>query len=63
MNRYRITVRDTRQDGARLNPTAHSEIIDCPEKALDEMILCVAHERFGYDPEVLKNIGYAVIEL
>lgn len=63
MNRYRITVRDTRQDGARLNPTAHSEIINCPESALNDMILSVAHEKFGYDTEVLKNIGYAVIEL
>ncbi|MCQ2577538.1 MAG: hypothetical protein MJ176_03290 [Treponema sp.] len=63
MNRYRITVRDTRQDGARLNPTAHSEIIDCPESALNDMILCIAQERFGYDREILKNIGYAVIEL
>ena len=65
MKQYRITVRDANFDGNLLNPTAHSEIIECPETAINEMVMCLIHENFGYDNKKLEkmDLRYAYIEL
>ena len=65
MKQYRITVRDANFDGNLLNPTSRSEIVECPEKAINDMIMCLIHETFGYDKEKLKkmDLRYAYIEL
>ena len=65
MKTYRITVRDARFDGALLNPTSHSDVIECPEAALNDMIMCLIHETFGYDETELKqrDLRYAYIEM
>lgn len=65
MKQYRITVRDAHYDGAKLNPTARSEIVECPESAINDMVMCMVHENFGYDEAKLKkmDLRYAYIEL
>lgn len=65
MKTFRITVRDANFDGATLNPTAHSEIIECPENALNDMIMCVIHDTFGYDNKKLEamDLRYAYMEM
>ena len=49
MKTFRITVRDARFDGNIKNLTSHSEVVKCRESALDDMIMCLVHENFGYD--------------
>lgn len=65
MKQYRITVRDARFDGAMLNPTAKSEVIECPESAINDIIMCLIHETFGYNNKKLEkmDLRYAYIEL
>ena len=46
MKTFRITVRDANFDGNLMNPTSYSEVIECPESALDDMIMCMIHEKF-----------------
>lgn len=61
MKTFRITVRDARFDGNLMNPTSHSEVIECPESALNDMI----HENFGYDETKLKemDLRFAYFEI
>lgn len=65
MKQFRITVRDARFDGNLLNPTSKSEIVECPESAINDMIMCLIHEVFGYDEKKLSemDLRYAYIEL
>ena len=65
MKQFRITVRDARFDGNLLNPTSKSEIVECPESAINDMIMCLIHETFGYDENKLSemDLRYAYIEL
>ncbi len=65
MKQFRITVRDARFDGNLLNPTSKSEIVECPESAINDMIMCLIHEAFGYDEKKLSemDLRYAYIEL
>ena len=65
MKKYRITVRDARFDGNTMNPTSKSEIFDCPESAINDMIMCMIHENFGYDENKLSemDLRFAYIEL
>ena len=65
MKQYRITVRDANFDGKLLNPTAYSEVVECPESALNDMIMSLVHERFGYDNNKLESMDlrFAYIEL
>ena len=65
MKTFRITVRDARFDGNLMNPTSHSEVVECPESALNDMIMCMIHENFGYDEEKLKgmDLRFAYFEI
>ena len=65
MKTFRITVRDARFDGNTLNPTSKSEVIECPESAINDMIMCIVHENFGYDEKKLSemDLRYACMEL
>lgn len=65
MKTFRITVRDARYDGNLMNPTSHSEVIECPESALNDMIMCIVHEKFGYDEAKLEqmDLRFAYFEI
>lgn len=65
MKQYRITVRDANFDGAVQNPTSHSEIVECPESAVNEMVMCLIHETFGYDDAKLEkmDLRFAYFEI
>ena len=65
MKQFRITVRDARFDGNLLNPTSKSEIVECPESAVNDMIMCIIHENFGYDKNKLAemDLRYAYFEM
>lgn len=65
MKTFRITVRDARFDGNLKNLTSHSEVVKCPESALDDMIMCLVHENFGYDEAKLKemDLRFAYFEI
>jgi hypothetical protein len=65
MKQFRITVRDARFDGNLLNPTSKSEVVECPESAINDMIMCLIHKTFGYDKKKLSemDLRYAYIEL
>ena len=65
MKTFRIVVRDARFDGDKLNPTSVAEVIECPESALNDMIMCIVHENFGYDEKKLSemDLQYSCMEL
>ena len=65
MKTFRITVRDARFDGNLMSPASYSEVIECPESALDDMIMCMIHENFGYDKAKLKemDLRFAYFEI
>lgn len=65
MKKFRVTVRDARFDGAKLNPTSKSEVVECPESAVNDMIMCIIHENFGYDEKKLSemDLRYAYFEI
>lgn len=65
MKTFRITVRDARFDGNLMNPTSHSEIVEYSESVLDDMIMCMIHENFGYDEAKLKemDLRFAYFEI